>query len=215
LVSSTDPMRTRIINACYELLAEDGVDPTMGEVAKRTGISRQAVYLHFTSRTDLLLATVDHLNAEAGMPAQLERLAAAESSRQALEIAVDIAVWQVYQLGPAVIAVHRLVQSDHELESRWRDRPGRMTQFTSVVTALRRDGLLRKDLSIREAVALLNAMTLPEALMSLRNARFTRRRLTQLLTHSISQTLCGQPTGTDASPDVGDRDTDVGITPVH
>ena len=46
--------RDRILTAARKLLEERGFDVGMGEIFRRAGISRQAVYLHFTSKTDLL-----------------------------------------------------------------------------------------------------------------------------------------------------------------
>ena len=189
-MSSGDPTRVRILNACYALLTEDRVEPTIGAVASRAGISRQAVYLHFASRTDLLLAMVEHINSEAGLPAQLARLGHASSSREALATVVDISIWHAYRLGPAVIAVNRLAESDVELGARWGQRVGRQARLLAVVTALRREGELREGLSTREAAALLNAMTLPEAITSLRDAGFSQRRLTTLLTETVTRLLC-------------------------
>jgi hypothetical protein len=92
------------------------------------------------------------------------------SGREALAIFVEIAVWQSYRLGPAVIRINRLVESDPDLKSLWSRRPGRRARLTGVVGALRRDGELREELSTRDAVALLNVLTMPEAIMSLRDA---------------------------------------------
>jgi hypothetical protein len=131
------------------------------------------------------------MSTEAGLPAQLARLDAAASSRQGLEIVVDIAVWQAYQLGPAMIAVNRLVEADDELRARWSGRTGRLARMSAVVAALRREGELRADLSTRDAVALLAALTLPEAITSLRDAGFTQHRIARILTETLTGMLCG------------------------
>jgi AcrR family transcriptional regulator len=191
MVSSNDPTRVRILNACYALLTDGGVEPTMGAVAAKAGISRQAVYLHFASWADLLLAMVDHVNAEAGLPAQLARLDAATSSREALATLVEIAVWQSYRLGPAVIRINRLAESHPDLKTLWSRRTGRRARLAGVVGMLRREGELREDLATREAVALLNVMTMPETIMSLRDAGLTRRLLIGILTSSVTRVLCG------------------------
>ena len=48
---------TKILQATLALLEQPHAKlPTMTDIAKATGISRQAVYLHFPSRTDLLVA---------------------------------------------------------------------------------------------------------------------------------------------------------------
>ena len=46
--------RDRILAAARTLLENRGFDVGMGEIARQAGISRQAVYLHFQSKADLL-----------------------------------------------------------------------------------------------------------------------------------------------------------------
>ena len=55
--SETPETRARILETTVRLLEEHGGRGVrMSDIAKETGISRQAVYLHFASRADLLIA---------------------------------------------------------------------------------------------------------------------------------------------------------------
>ena len=55
--------RTRILNACRALLESDaGAVTRMSDVAKAAGVSRQAVYLHFKTRAELLIALTRHID---------------------------------------------------------------------------------------------------------------------------------------------------------
>ncbi|MGA0274749.1 MAG: TetR/AcrR family transcriptional regulator [Dehalococcoidia bacterium] len=45
----------KLLEAARDLLEESGLDIRLEDVAKRAGVSRQAVYLHFKSRTGLLV----------------------------------------------------------------------------------------------------------------------------------------------------------------
>lgn len=55
-------MRVRLLDAATASLAEVGYHATTtAEVQRRAGVSRGALLHHFASRTDLMLATVDHL----------------------------------------------------------------------------------------------------------------------------------------------------------
>ena len=55
--------RTRILEATVQMLEEgQGRAVRMGDIAAAAGISRQAVYLHFASRTELLVAAAKHLD---------------------------------------------------------------------------------------------------------------------------------------------------------
>lgn len=55
--------RTQILVATVGMLESmGGRGVRMGDIAKAAGISRQAVYLHFTSRTELLVAATKYLD---------------------------------------------------------------------------------------------------------------------------------------------------------
>ena len=45
--SRGDATRDQILDGAWELIAEHGADVSMAQIAKHTGLSRQAVYLHF------------------------------------------------------------------------------------------------------------------------------------------------------------------------
>ena len=64
-MSSEGPdTRTRILNAAWSLLESGrGAGVRMSDIAKEAGISRQALYLHFPNRADLLVATTQHVDA--------------------------------------------------------------------------------------------------------------------------------------------------------
>ena len=70
--------RSRILEAAWKLL-EDGAggEVRMSDIAKKTGISRQAVYLHFPSRADLLIAVTRYIDEANEIDA---RLAASRSA---------------------------------------------------------------------------------------------------------------------------------------
>ena len=55
--------RSKILQATLELLeAGEGGEIRMGDIAKRAGISRQALYLHFATRAELLVETTFYLD---------------------------------------------------------------------------------------------------------------------------------------------------------
>jgi AcrR family transcriptional regulator len=64
-VSSPIDTRTRILAAALACAADARADCTMGEVAAKAGLSRQAVYLHFPNRAALLAALSEWLAAAA------------------------------------------------------------------------------------------------------------------------------------------------------
>ncbi|MDQ3663356.1 MAG: TetR/AcrR family transcriptional regulator, partial [Actinomycetota bacterium] len=53
--------RARILEAARAMFEEFGYhDAGLGAVAKRAGVSRQAIYLHFPSKAELLTALHQH-----------------------------------------------------------------------------------------------------------------------------------------------------------
>lgn len=55
--------RARALDATWKLLEERGShDVTMAAVAERAGVTRRALYLHFSSRADLLMALHAHVD---------------------------------------------------------------------------------------------------------------------------------------------------------
>ena len=70
--SRNNSTRTRILEAALEILSRDGpAKASMAEIARRAGLSRQGLYIHFSSKDDLTYAAarhafeVQHANAQA------------------------------------------------------------------------------------------------------------------------------------------------------
>ncbi len=97
--------RTQILEAARAVFEELGYyDASLGAVAKSAGVSRQAIYLHFPSKAELLTALHLHIFATDVAPA-IERHPSKEavSALDALDamIAVDVEVaakvWRVHE----------------------------------------------------------------------------------------------------------------------
>lgn len=67
---------------------------SMSDVAKGVGISRQAVYLHFSSRTKLIVATSSYVDELKGLNDRLKQFKNATSGIELLEACVE--VWGNY-----------------------------------------------------------------------------------------------------------------------
>jgi len=66
--------RTRILTATWHLMEQRrGQGVSMSDIAKAAGISRQALYLHFDSRTELMIATVHYVDEVKGLNERLEK----------------------------------------------------------------------------------------------------------------------------------------------
>jgi AcrR family transcriptional regulator len=97
--------RIQILEAARAIFEEFGYyDAGLGAVAKKAGVSRQAIYLHFQSKAELLTALHLHIYVTDVVPA-LERhpVTDAASASEVLEamIAVDVdvvsKVWRIHE----------------------------------------------------------------------------------------------------------------------
>ncbi len=146
--------RTRILEATARILKlKGGRGVRMGDIAKETGISRQAVYLHFPSRTDLLIETTkytgDLLNVE-------ERLAPSRAATSGLErLRLYIAFWGEFlpELYPVAKALMMAQDTDEAAAAAWQDRMIAMKDgCRAAIEALQTDGMLAEGWTRPKAI---------------------------------------------------------------
>jgi AcrR family transcriptional regulator len=112
--------RTRILEATWKLLEQQpNRDVSMSAIARATGITRQAVYLHFASRTELMIATTEYVDEVKGLYQRMERIGAASSGIEMLEAYVD--VWgnyipEIYSIARALL---RVKETDEAAAAAW------------------------------------------------------------------------------------------------
>ena len=114
--SSESETRSKILEATWQLMEQNqGQGVRMGDIAKAAGISRQAVYLHFENRTDLLIATIKYVDEIKGLDERLKVLAKARDSVDLLDKLID--VWgnympEIYGIAKALMVL-RDQDEDH------------------------------------------------------------------------------------------------------
>ena len=59
---SSEQTKTRILDTTWKLLEKRIEKNRMSDIAKAVGISRQALYLHYPTRAELLIATTKHID---------------------------------------------------------------------------------------------------------------------------------------------------------
>ncbi len=99
-----------------------GQGTRMSDIAKATGISRQALYLHFDARTDLLIATTRYVDEVLGIEALLEPSRNAATGRERLNAyiaAVGTHFVEIQGLARAVLAIR---EADVEMQIAWEER---------------------------------------------------------------------------------------------
>lgn len=145
--------RTRILEAAVRLLeAQGGRSVRMGDIARAAGISRQAVYLHFTSRAELLEATTRYLDEKLGLEQRLARSRAAETGTARLDEYIEF--WGNYM--PKIYGVARALlvaqETDEAAAAAWNDRMEAMRDGChAAIVAVRSDGILSAGWTVREA----------------------------------------------------------------
>lgn len=153
--------RDRILRATWDLVAERG-DVAMGEVARRAGVSRQAVYLHFRDRSGLLLALVRHMDDALGLGDDLAHVFAAPTGEEALTRAVMVHS----TFNPGIDAVARVLEAVRDpadpLAAAWRERMAfRHQVHVDIVERIEADGRLASGWTVAAAADLVHTVTLP------------------------------------------------------
>lgn len=157
-MSSPNPdTRKRILHATADLLTEGGgAGVRMSDIAKRAGISRQAVYLHFANRADLLIATTFYVDALKDSDARLAPSRAAKTGTERLDAFIE--AWagylpEIYPIGKALIVMS---PTDEEARSAWAQRMQDMREgCEAAINALKRDGDLTPGMQPSQATDLL------------------------------------------------------------
>jgi len=136
--------RTRILEATVQTLEESGGHGVrMGDIAKETGISRQAVYLHFASRTDLLVAATRYLDEVLDVDSRLAPSRAAKTGVERLQLYIEC--WgnyipEIYGVAKALMMAR---DTDEAAAAAWKDRMLAMRDgCRAAIDALAADGQL-------------------------------------------------------------------------
>jgi AcrR family transcriptional regulator len=158
--SEKNQTRERILKSTWSLLeAEGGSKVRMADIAKAAKVSRQAVYLHFPNRAELLTATTRYLDEVFDIDARLQKSRAAKTGIERLH--AWVAAWGDYI--PLIYGVARAIMamkdSDAEAMVAWNDRMQAVREGAeAAVEALEKDGALREGLSVTEATDMLWAL---------------------------------------------------------
>ncbi len=142
--SKTIETRTRILEATVRMLEKHGGRGVrMGDIAKAAGISRQAVYLHFASRAELLVAATRYLDEILDVDARLAPSRAATSGVERLSLYIEC--WghyipDIYGVAKALLLAQ---DTDEAAAAAWRDRMLAMRDgCRAAIEALHSDGTL-------------------------------------------------------------------------
>jgi len=149
--------REAILQAARKLIEEYGPDAVrMQDIATDAGISRQGLYLHFASRSDLLLALVDWIDREEGLGALVQWVWEAEEGINALERFITVNARYTHQIYPVAQSLMSGRYADEAIAAAWDDRmTGRRDSCRKLIYWLKKDGKLTSSMTTKEATDLL------------------------------------------------------------
>jgi AcrR family transcriptional regulator len=132
----------------------------MEDVARAAGLSRQAVYLHFPNRTELLLAATAYLEEELGFTERIQPILTAPSGVAALERMVEFLGDYLPVAQPVIDAFTAGRSSDPVIQTLFRDRAeNRRGGVKQIIAWLIRDKALTKDLDVATAEEIMMGLT--------------------------------------------------------
>jgi AcrR family transcriptional regulator len=141
-----------IIGAALETLASDP-DASMAEIARRAGVVRATVYMHFPTRESLLDAVMEHAT---GLVADAIRQAEPDRGepKEALERVIR-ATWQQLSQFHSVLGINMSRLSAKELHRRHLPMT---TQFIPLLERGQAEGVFRNDVSATWLIAVVRAI---------------------------------------------------------
>ena len=141
-----------ILEAALEALASDP-EASMAEIARRAGVVRATIYVHFPTRESLLDAVMEHAVAEVA-----QATSEAEPTRGEPEEALERvlrATWQKLGRFHALLAINTTRLSAEELHRRHLPVT---TQFAPLIERGQKEGVFRSDVPVSWHLAVLRAI---------------------------------------------------------
>jgi AcrR family transcriptional regulator len=152
---------SRILDAALALIRRrKGADVSMAEIAKAARVSRQAVYLHFADRADLMLALVRYAHEKLGVAEQVIKLEQAANGVAAMKLWVTLQARNNPSVWPVARSFEVVRRTDAAAEKGWQDRSKhRLELCRRIVSRMHSDGALKKHITPEVATELLWSVT--------------------------------------------------------
>lgn len=141
-----------IINAALDALASDP-DVSMAEIARRAGVVRATIYVHFPTRESLLDAVMEHAVAQVAEATALAEPGQGEPE-EALERVLG-ATWHKLSDFHALLAINTSRLSAKELHRRHEPV---MTLFVPLIQRGQKKGVFRRDVPVSWHLAMIRAI---------------------------------------------------------
>jgi AcrR family transcriptional regulator len=159
---SSDPRDTRekILRAAWSLLERADADGArMADIAREAGVSRQAVYLHFPKRADLLIATVRYIDEVKDVGGRLSASRAAATGVERLDALIDAWVGYIPEIHGCAKALMAMRDTDDDARRAWDDRMTALRdEIGAAVAEIEKEGKLSPERTAERATDLLWAV---------------------------------------------------------
>src|SRR6476469_4977565 len=150
--SDADRSVQAILEAALDALASDP-DASMAEIARRAGVVRATIYVHFPTRESLLDAVMEHAVAQVAEGARGAEPTQGEP-REALE-RVLLATWEKLSNFHALLAINTARLSAKELHRRHQPV---MTLFVPLIERGQKAGVFRSELPVAWHLGMIRAI---------------------------------------------------------
>lgn len=149
----TERTRKAILESARRLIEQAGPDQwTMEQVADEADVTRMTVYRYFPSRTELLVATVRHVDDVEGAAQRFEDVHQASSGIDALEAWARAWANYIPRIAPVAKALLAARGNDQDAAKAWEDRMAALRQGPAhIVKRLDQDGSLPDELDAATA----------------------------------------------------------------
>ena len=148
--------KIRILETTWKVL-ETRIDKNrMSDIAKAVGISRQALYLHYPTRAELLIATTKHIDTVKKVDQRLELSRAAGSGLERLHFFIKAWGGYIPEIHGISVALRNMRKNDKAAAKAWDDRMQAVRHgCQAAVRAIAKDGKLKSDLTEQVATDIL------------------------------------------------------------
>jgi AcrR family transcriptional regulator len=182
--SDADRSVQAILEAALEALASDP-DASMAEIARRAGVVRATIYVHFPTRESLLDAVMEHAVAQVA-----QATSNAEPTRGKPEEALERvlrATWQQLSQFHALLAINTARLSAKELHRRHLPVT---SQFAPLVERGQKTGVFRRDVPVSWHLAVLRAIV-HSASAELQSGRLSEAEVEQTVITTVLAAMAG------------------------
>ena len=161
MVERKTPTRLALLQATRDLLVTQPYsEVSLGRVAATAGVSRQAVYLHFSSKTDLLLSLVSWIDDDGRLPQLMAEVFSHHDPVDRFLAGIRAAASYNADIADVGLALHAASRTDPAASRAWEDRmAARLEGSHAFLEPIEASGRLRAGWTIQTATDALFALT--------------------------------------------------------